>query len=126
MIRYSFQSQINPPAPFVRVTLRNRQTGATSEDVPAQVDTAADRTVIPAAIAISLGLQHLESVEIGGLGGVAYLVPVYAVIIAIHDLPPRLIFPIAHKEEPWVLLGRDVLNYHRIVLDGPRQSLEIS
>ena len=45
--------------------------------------------------------------------------------------PPRAIHPrvvvvlIAHAEEPFILLGRDVLNQHRLVLDGPGLAFEI-
>jgi hypothetical protein len=28
-------------------------------------------------------------------------------------------------DEPYVLLGRDILNRYRVVLDGPKQKLEI-
>lgn len=30
------------------------------------------------------------------------------------------------ENEPWILLGRDVLNGHKLVLDGPDLALEIS
>jgi hypothetical protein len=32
---------------------------------------------------------------------------------------------VASSGEPWVLLGRDVLNAHRLLLDGPHLTLEI-
>jgi len=32
---------------------------------------------------------------------------------------------LANRDEPYVLLGRDVLNRHRIVLDGPQLLLDI-
>ena len=51
--------------------------------------------------------------------------PSYAVLLGVHTLAERLIEVIAHAEESWVLLGRDVLNSLRIVLDGPRLVLEI-
>jgi hypothetical protein len=37
-------------------------------------------------------------------------------------LTPVMVEAIAHAEEPFVLLGRDVLN---LVLDGPQLALEI-
>ena len=42
-----------------------------------------------------------------------------------HDSPPRVIRVVASRDEPYVLLGRDVLNGHRVILDGPRLHLEI-
>jgi hypothetical protein len=54
-----------------------------------------------------------------------YTLPVYAVMLGLHDLPVQSFKFAAHAEEAWVLLGRDVLNAHRILLDGPRLALEI-
>jgi hypothetical protein len=36
-----------------------------------------------------------------------------------HDFPPLLVRVIANDEEPYVPMGRDVLNRYRITLDGP-------
>ena len=49
----------------------------------------------------------------------------YRVQIGIHEFPPVMIEAIAHAEEPFVLLGRDVLNRFRLLLDGPQLLLEI-
>jgi hypothetical protein len=40
LIRYTYNTQVNPPAPFVLITLRNPAGGAEVRDVPAQIDTA--------------------------------------------------------------------------------------
>jgi hypothetical protein len=51
--------------------------------------------------------------------------PVYLVEVILHDLPPIEVRAVLGGREPYVLLGRDVLNHLRIVLDGPQLSLEI-
>lgn len=45
--------------------------------------------------------------------------------IQVHDLPPSLTRAVLGKKEPHLLLGRDVLNAYRILLDGPQLALEI-
>jgi hypothetical protein len=40
-------------------------------------------------------------------------------------MSPRLVKVLASLEEPYVLLGRDVLNHFRITLDGPNLVLDI-
>ena len=62
---------------------------------------------------------------IGGLGGIIYSLPTYIVFVAIHDLAPQAVKVVASADEPWMLLGRDVLNGHRLVLDGPGSYLEV-
>lgn len=125
MIRYVYSSQIAPPAPFVLVTLRHPQSGAEVQNIPAQLDTAADRTVLPLAIVQLLGLPALGSLPIGGVGGAVQQMPLYAAFLGIHTLVPELVEVLAHPDESWPLLGRDVLNAHRILLDGPQLALEI-
>lgn len=125
MARYRYAAEFNPPAPFVQVTLGNPTTGEQRQGIPAQVDTAADRTVVPKAIALSLHLNRIGETLIGGFGGTVTVVPLYGVLLGVHSFPPRLIEVLAHPEEPWVLLGRDVLNQMRTLLDGPATALEI-
>ncbi|MBM4068355.1 MAG: hypothetical protein FJ271_05355 [Planctomycetes bacterium] len=124
VIRYNYNAQINPPAPFVLVTLKNVLTGAEAANLPAQLDCAADRTLLSRVVE-ALGLPTIGSIQIGGVGGTIAEMLVYAVRLSLHDLPERDVEVVAHLDESWILLGRDVLNFHRIVLDGPRLALEL-
>ena len=125
MIRYRYQMQAHPPAPFVNVTLRNPQTSIELHDVPAQLDTAADRTLLPDQLVQDLSLPQIRTLIITSVGGLTQPMPTYAVQVSIHSLPVQTVEVVANSAEQWVLLGRDVLNAHRIVLDGPHLSLEI-
>ena len=126
MIPYAYNTQIFPPAPFVLLTIRHPVTGDFLSGVPAQIDSAADRTVLPLSIAEAMKLHSIGNVLIGGVGGTLIAMPSYAVLLGVHTLAERLGEVIAHPEESWILLGRDVLNSLRIVLDGPRMVLEIT
>lgn len=93
--------------------------------MPAQIDTAADRTVIPGGLVARLDLVPLDELPVAGFGGQVLLVRTYLVELAIRGLSTRVVEVFAHEGEPFVLLGRDVLNGHRLVLDGPASTLEI-
>ena len=125
MIRYHYVSQLEPPAPFINVTLRNPLTGAERQDVPAQIDSAADRTLLPDALVQALALPQIGTISIGGVGGIAQTMPAYPVDLIIHNLPPHTIEVVGCAGESWALLGRDVLNLHRMLLDGPELAVEI-
>jgi hypothetical protein len=125
MIRYAYLNQLDPPAPFVNVVLRNPVSGAELRDVPAQLDCAADRTILPESLVKSLSLPQVGTMKLGGFGGVTYTLPVYAALLGLHDLPVQPFKFAAHMQESWILLGRDVLNSHRIMLNGPQMALEI-
>jgi hypothetical protein len=125
MIRYGYNQQMQPPAPFVHVVVRCPETGAVAADLPAQLDCAADRSVIPGRLVADLGLVPLDELHVGGFGGQVFLLRTYRVELAIRGFQPILTEVIAHDEEPVVLLGRDVLNRHHLALHGPTLKLEI-
>jgi hypothetical protein len=125
MIRYADNRQVDPLAPFVHVTLRRPGQDQAFEELPAQIDTAADRTVIPGSLVARLGLMPLEELPVAGFGGQVLLVPTYFVELSIRELPTWQVEVFAHDREPHVLLGRDILNRHRLLLDGPDLAVEI-
>jgi len=125
VIRYSYVQQLQPPAPFIQIRLQNPVTGDELHDVPAQLDTAADRTLIPETLVQTLALPQLGTLLIGGVGGVQQAMATYPLLLAVHSLPPQTIEVVASPGESWVLLGRDVLNSYRALLDGPQLAVEI-
>jgi predicted aspartyl protease len=125
MIRYSYNRQITPPAPFVHVSIRPPERGIAVSDLPALLDTAADITVIPARVAEELQLIPLDEVPIGGFDGRVSWVSTFLVQLALRQSTPKVIRVVASRDEPYALLGRDVLNDYRAILDGPLLRLEI-
>lgn len=82
MIRYAYNHQVNPPAPFVHVSVRCPETGQTATDLPCLIDSAADRSVIPGRLVDELGLIPLDELPVCGFGGDARLVLTYFVELA--------------------------------------------
>ena len=107
------------------MTLRCPNTDASAADLPAQLDSAADRSVIPGKLVVDLGLVPYDRLPAVGFGGQVFLLPTYRVELGIRGLQPVLTEVFAHDEEPVVLLGRDILNRYNIALLGPTQKLEI-
>jgi hypothetical protein len=99
--------------------------GSISDSLPAQIDTGADRTVIPGLLVGVLGLVPLDELPFVGLGGHLVHLRTYLVEIAIRGLPPRQMEVVADQDEPYILLGRDVLNQYQVLLDGPGMAIEI-
>ena len=125
MIRYHYTYQKQPPAPFVFITLRHPRTEAEVRDIAAQIDTGADRSLVPLAIVEALGLDFAGSITIGGVGGTTEEMKLYTFLLRVHTLPPQVVEVLAHLDEEYVLIGRDILNSYRLVLDGPALKLEI-
>ena len=125
MITYNYNQQFSPPAPLVYVTVHSPDGKHHVEEFPAQIDPAADRTVIPLRLAEALALIPLGELPFGGLGGTIVRAKTYHVRIGIRGMPAIPLNAAAHHEEALVLLGRDVLNHYRILLDGPNLKAEI-
>ncbi len=125
MIRFRYAEQLRPPAPFVNVSLRCQATGRQMTSLPALVDTAADRTVLPGNTIEALGLVEDGRCLFQGFSGEVLELPIFLVEVQIHDLPALQVRAVLGEREPYILLGRDVLNAHRILLNGPQLNLEI-
>jgi len=125
MIRYQYVKSLNPPAPFVNISLRCPATGTQLTNLPAQLDSAADRTILPGSLVRTLGLVEDGRQLFEGFAGEIVELPIYLVEIRVHDLLPTLHRAALGEREPHTLLGRDVLNLHRFLLDGPQLTLEI-
>ncbi len=91
MIRYRYAHQFSPPAPFVNVALRCPTTGARTADLPAQLDSAADRTVLPGRVVGALGLVEDGRALFQGFAGEVIVLPVLLVEVQVHHFPPVLI-----------------------------------
>jgi hypothetical protein len=125
MIVYGYNEQLQPPAPFVYVTIRCVEAGTIAEDVPAQLDSAADRSVIPGSLVADLELIPLDEIQVGGFGGQVFVVPTYRVELGIRGMQSHVAEVIAHDEETIVLLGRDILNHYNITMLGPSLKLKV-
>ena len=115
-----------PPSPSVLLNLTHPVTGPRVEDVPALVDTGADQTVIPERLILALGLIQLDQQLVRGFDGSPRLLPTFLTRIQVRDLPRFDLEIIASPAIENAILGRDVLNRYKVVLDGPGQVMTIS
>jgi hypothetical protein len=125
MISYRYVDDFNPPAPFVIITVRCPATGSQVPDLPAQVDSAADRTVLPGPLVTGLGLVEDGRLLFQGFEGEVVELPIFLVEVRVHNFPAVLVRAVLGAREPHILLGRDVLNVHRTLLDGPKLAVEV-
>ena len=117
-MKRSYNAEYYPPAPFLQVRFGVADTGLYSDDVQGMVDTRADATIVP--------LQYLDQVEaaVEGFGtisshwGESTPVNLYAVDVIIERVTLPGILVVGDEVGNEVILGRDVLNRLRLLLDG--------
>src|SRR5258705_12604674 len=119
MIGYRYATDYQPTAHFMHVVLCNTAHREPIGEFPAQLDSGADRTVILQEHVERLRLAAIRQIPIGGFGADLKLLSTYAVKIQIRQFEPILVEVIASPDEPFIILGRDVLNKYRMLLDGP-------
>lgn len=115
----------SPPAPYALVTLARLDGTILAADLPAKVDSGAAQTIVPTPIVERLGLEAVAQHEFEGLGGVRVRLSIFRLYLTIRGCPTLELNVAGSDGEPYILLGRDVLNQFRLVLDGPNGKLEI-
>lgn len=125
-ISTGYQSFVSPPGPFAVVTVSNVDGSVTIPNRVAQLDSAADRTVFPQSLIDALGTAASGAVILAGFGGTPTTCLLYEVLLALPSFSTIRLEVIAHADEPWVLLGRDVLNRYVVTLDGQALRLTIA
>lgn len=114
-----YDFSVFPPAPRLEIRLIAQPHGAVYGPVAAFVDTGADATIVPMSIVRELqaGVVTLKTVR--GYAGSRRTVRTYLVDVEVgpFTLPGIEIVGDAAADE--ILLGRDVLNRLRVLLDGP-------
>jgi predicted aspartyl protease len=86
------------------------------------VDTGADMTLIPEALARTLGLPIVSRLRVAGVTGVAQSADVVAATIELATTT-MLSEVVAFGAE--TIVGRDLLNRFVLTLNGPRRILEL-
>lgn len=84
VIRYRYNPQISPLAPFVDVTLQSTEGELALADLPAQIDTAADMTVLPASLVDQLRLVQLDAIPVVAFGGIRRTFPTFLVRLTLR------------------------------------------
>jgi len=125
-MKFPYNRDYNPPAPTVDIRLAAPHSPFVIEPLRALMDTGADASIVP--------LRHLEPLDITANDlkslhsqwGETRLVDTYLLDVGIGDLRLPAIEVIGDEVGEEIILGRDVLNKLLVILNGPKQELEIS
>ena len=122
---YKVPGPDRPAAAYVLLKVAAHDSDDWHPDVPALVDTGADQTVLPDKVVEALGLMPFDVVTVSGFSEEPLDRPVYSVRLIVRDFPPLHLPVLGGWSDPYAILGRDVLNLYRVVLDGPNLRMEI-
>ena len=111
-------TEFDPPAPVAYVTLRNGDTEAEWSDVPMQLDSGADITLVPQAAVKQLNLTVAPNIsyELAGFDGHTTAAPMVRLELIFCRRTFRGQFLLI--DQAWGILGRNVLNNVPLLFDG--------
>lgn len=114
----------DPPAPVAYVILRNPATGALLSDVPMLIDTGADATLHPSSAVEQLGIKPEEDTDFEVQifdGEIKWL---KLARLELYFLDKKFAGEYLLMNRSMGILGRNILNSVRILLDGPHENWE--
>lgn len=125
MPTFDYDRSYEPSAPVISVGLGLPGESEVRHTLRALVDSGADATMIPRDVLRNIGARFVERRTLQGVTGVRMQVSVYLVVV---HLPLDAVYgvrAIAGTPDTMAILGRDVLNQWRVVLDGPAETVEV-
>ena len=114
-----------PPAPIVSVTLTGVVKTRPKVTVEAMIDTGADITAVPETLRDRLNLYRLGRLQLEDVRGVRELVYTYEVRLGLNEEKP-IEMEVVLAPFSFVVLGRDWLQNHYLLLNGPEQRFLLS
>lgn len=121
---FEYSSEYDPPAPTIRLKIANPSTQAVTDDI-FLVDSGADITLLKKEIFDVLDLEYFGSRRVGGVMGPPQEWPVSWVKVETPFQTNELIKITIKPTSDENILGRDVINRWRLLLDGPKRQLTI-
>jgi len=123
-MKFPFDQSFSPPMPVLAVTLRNEHEGLSTGPLDALVDTGADGTVVPAAYLTDVRAPVIGHALLHSHLGVRHVFLRIADVQIAELLLPGMVIA-ADPEGQELILGRNVLNCLRLLMDGPAQVTQV-
>jgi predicted aspartyl protease len=122
---YEYSANYTPPIPTCQVYLGPGGGETRLGPLEALIDTGADITVIPIHYLRQIKAKRVSRGKARSLWGDTRTVDIYAVALAVNGLQVAALQTLADDQGEEIVLGRQVLNRLKIVLDGPAAVMEI-
>ena len=124
MTAYPYDETYDPAVPHCEVTLIENVTGL-QVSLDGIVDTGADGTIIPIRYLRQVGARRVSEVGLRSQWGERRTVFLYLIDLKVGDLILAGTYVVGDELGSEVVIGRNVLNRLRILLDGPNQLMQL-
>ncbi len=125
-MKFNYNTHYFPAAPHMQIRLGIPDEALKIGPLLAFVDSGADATIVPLHYIRQLNVQAEDSKFLRSQWGERRQVDIYWLDLGIGNLRFPAVEIIADDRSNEVIIGRNILNMLRVLLDGPQQMLEIS
>lgn len=125
-MNYRYNTSYFPPAPFVDVVFVSAAEMLRTDPLPAFIDSGADGTIVPLAYLEEIYAPPTVEMGLRSQWGERRSVMLYLVDVYIDGINLPGIEVVGDEQSEDIILGRDVLNRLRVLLDGPDRTVKIT
>jgi hypothetical protein len=124
MSKFPFNSRDIPPMPVLEVVFISSEFGHTSDVLIATIDTGADASFVPVELLEQIYAPVGKARYAKSLWGERQEFTTFVVDVRIGDITFPGVQVVGYDGDA-IIIGRDILNKLRLLLDGPAQTTEI-
>lgn len=125
-MNYRYSRNYFPPAPVIDIALITAAESLRVGPLSALIDSGADGTIIPINYLNEIHAPPTEEMVIRSQWGESQSVMMYLVDVQIGGLTLPGIEVVGDEISDEIIVGRDILNHLRVLLDGPSEKVEVS
>jgi predicted aspartyl protease len=124
-MKIPYLSEYTPAVPVLQIWLGYPEEALRLGPLEAVVDTGADATILPRSLVDALEAPFVDDAWLSSQWGEWFTVKTFTVDIGFGNfrLPAIRVVPDERSDE--IILGRNVLNRLRLLLDGPAQETQL-
>ncbi len=115
----------DPPMPVLEIQLGYPEETLTLGPLTAIVDTGADGTLVPQSLVDEIGAPFVDDVRIRSHWGEWCNTQMFTVDVGIGELRLAAVEVVGDDQDTEIILGRNILNRLRLLLDGPAGQVEV-
>lgn len=119
-----YDNEYNPAMPVVDINI-GRAMSTASLALKALVDSGADATLIPINFLQEIQTRRSRKIWMRGTAGVRALVDLYQISLQLGPFAQTLLEEVGSTQNNEVIVGRYVLNYLSVTLNGPAYTVEV-
>ncbi|MBI5652448.1 MAG: hypothetical protein HZC40_18675 [Chloroflexi bacterium] len=124
-MKLPYDVSYHPPFPAVSIRIHNEPRGLRTEFLNGLTDTGADGSLVPIEHLRAIRAPAVMDKRIKSHWGELRAVQLFVVDLEIANIRLPAVLVVGDEQGNEIIIGRDVLNKLRLLLDGPANILEI-